>query len=583
MAGLQKQSYLKGAAILVMANFTVKIIGAVFKIPLANIIGEKGMALFSTAYNLYAVLFVIATAGLPVAVSKMVSECVAKNRHAEAKKIFHAAMTLLTAIGLLGAAVMFFGARIFADLIVVSPDSYLGILAISPAIFFVAVVSAFRGFFQGHSNMTPTALSEIAEALGKLVIGLLLAYLLLPYGLPNAAAGAVLGVTAGAFFACIIMFITYAVNQNKTSAVMMSTGTARPMKQILWELLKIAVPITIGAAVSSLTNIIDMVMIRQRLQSITVTPELFQTLTNYFGIPQLEAVIGELMQVNPSEILYGSYSGFAIPMFNLPPTIVMALSMSVVPAISGAFALKNKNQARRLTESTVRITTMFAVPCAVGLSVLSMPILTAVYNNARAQSMLAILSYAVIFVCLVSVTTAILQASGNVMLPVRNMLIGGVIKIVTNYVFIAIPSIHINGAPISTNLCYLTIAVLNILAIRRIIKPEFSFVEFIVKPVASAIVMGFGAFFSYQAAARLLEAPQITTLVEFLPQSYPITPVDSGVRMKTVFALCIAIGAGAVLYAIMLFLLRSVKRIDVEMLPKGEKIAAVLDKFHLLS
>ena len=125
-------------------------------------------------------------------------------------------------------------------------------------------------------------------------------------------------------------------------------------------------PITIGAAVSSLTNIIDMVMIRQRLQSITVTPELFQTLTNYFGIPQLEAVIGELMQVNPSEILYGSYSGFAIPMFNLPPTIVMALSMSVVPAISGAFALKNKNQARRLTESTVRITTMFAGPCAVG-------------------------------------------------------------------------------------------------------------------------------------------------------------------------------------------------------------------------
>jgi len=172
--------------------------------------------------------------------------------------------------------------------------------------------------------------------------------------------------------------------------------------------------LTIGAAVTSLTNVIDVVMIRQRLQTIPVTQEIYSMLTEFYGLSGAEAVIGQLMKVKPSEILYGAYSGYAIPMFNLPPTIIMALSMSVVPCISAAFAVKNQAEVKKLTESTIRITMLFALPCAVGLSVLSQPILTAVYNNARAASMLTILSYAVIFVSLVSVTTAMLQAVGQV-------------------------------------------------------------------------------------------------------------------------------------------------------------------------
>lgn len=580
---MKKQSYLKGAFILVVANALVKVIGALFKIPLANIIQEEGMAIFSTAYNLYACMFVIATAGLPVAVSKMVSASLAKHNTQETKKIFKAALLLLTLIGLAGTLVLVLGARIFAEQIVNSPSSYLSIIAIAPAIFFVAVLSAFRGFFQGFSDMLPTALSEVAEALGKLIIGLLLAYILMPTGVVNASAGAVLGVTAGTFFGCIIMAVTYVRRKSTMYPTTASLQESKSTKKIFAELAYLAIPITIGAAVTSLTNVIDVVMIRKRLQTIMVTEEMFKTLTEYYGLSAKEVVIGQAMRVKPSEILYGAYSGFAIPLFNLPPTIIMSLSMSVVPFISAAFAVKNMGEVKKLSESTLRITSLFALPCAVGLSVLSQPILISIYNNARASSMLGILGFAVIFVSLVSVTTAMLQGAGHVMIPVRNMAIGGVVKIATNYFLIAIPGINIGGAPISTTLCYFVIAVLNILSVKKIMKSELSFSGFILRPVIATGIMGVGAYFAYQFVAGLIGAEAINPVISFMPQMAPVTPVASAMRLKIMIAMAVAILVAIVIYAVMVFALRLIKRDDVLMLPKGERLAKLLDKFHLLS
>lgn len=579
---MKKQSYLKGAFILVLANALVKVIGALFKIPLANIIEEEGMAIFNTAYNLYACMFVIATAGLPVAVSKMVSSSLAQKNHAEVNKIFKAAVSLLSLIGVAGTLILFLGAKAFVGL-ADSPSSYLSVLAISPAIFFVALLSAFRGYFQGYSDMVPTALSEVTEALGKLVIGLALAYVLMPSGVVNASAGAVLGVTAGTFFALLIMVITYVVRKRNNKVISGSLAESRSTKTIFIDLVKIAIPITIGAAVMSLTNVIDVVMIRQRLQTIMVTQEMAISLTEYYGLSKAEVIIGQLMRVKPSEILYGSYSGYAIPMFNLPPTIIMSLSMSVVPFISAAFAVKNMGEVKKLSESTVRITVLFSVPCAVGLSVLSQPILAAVYNNARAASMLGILGYAVIFVSLVSVTTAMLQGAGYVMIPVRNMAIGAAVKIITNYILIAIPYVNIGGAPISTNLCYITIAVLNIISVKRIMKPDLTLSGLIIRPAIASGAMGVGAFFAYRGAAKLLGVQMLDLTLNFLPQNAPFTPVVSSDRAKIIIALGVAIGVAVIIYAIMTFALRLIKRDDVLMLPKGEQLTKLLDRFHLLS
>ncbi|MBR5156195.1 MAG: oligosaccharide flippase family protein [Clostridia bacterium] len=570
MAGIKKQSFLTGTAILVAANFLVKLIGAVFKIPLAHILEEEGMALFSSAYNFYAILFVIATAGLPVAVSKMVSESTAKNNEQEARKIFKASLILLTVIGLLGGCVLFFCSGLLAKS-VGSENSALGIMAIAPAIFFVAVMSAFRGYFQGRSNMTPTAMSEVAEALGKLIIGLMLASLLLPTGLINSAAGAVLGVTAGSFLGCLTIFIIYIIDKKKIqSASLPITQPVRSMRTIMLRLAVIAIPITFGAAVSSLTNLIDLFIIRKRLGGIIVSSQMHNTLLEYFGLSASECVIGEVLSTKATEILYGAYSGFAVPMFNLPLTIVTALSMCLVPAISGAFALKSMNKVRRFTEISIRLTTLFALPCAAGLSLLSEPVLAVVYNNARAQSMLIVLGWAVIFVCLVSVTTAILQASGHVMIPVINMGIGAVVKIASGFVLLAAPNINIGGAPISTVLCYLTIALLNLWAIFKIIKPEFSILNNIIKPVIAVVLMMAAAYFTYQITGSMLGAPELNKTVTFLPQTAPVTPLASDAQLTVAISLFAAILVGAIVYFASIWLLKAVKKDDIATITKHE-------------
>ncbi len=582
---LKKQTYLEGAMTLVLANLVVKVIGALFKIPLANILKEEGMALFSTAYNFYTVLFVVATAGLPVAVSKMVSESLAKKNNKEVDRIFKAAVSLLSVLGIIGALILFIGAKAFANL-TGSSGSYLGIVAISPAIFFVSVLSAFRGYFQGMSNMVPTAFSEVIEALSKLLVGLFLAYFLMPSGIVNAASGAVLGVTSGVLFAALFMVIAYVLNRKKMGAATLSSDTsARTTKEIFLSLLKIAVPITIGAAVSSVTNVIDMVMIRQRLQEIVVTEDMFKTLTEFYGLSPDSVIIGKNILEKPSEILYGAYSGFAVPLFNLPPTIVTALSMSIVPAISSAFAVKNYSEAKKLTESTVRITTLFSLPCAVGLSVLSAPVLLVVYNNVRSEHMLFILAYAVIFVCLVSVTTATLQATGKVMIPVYNMLAGGIVKIVTNFILVGSHDLNIGGAPISTLLCYLTIATLNIIAVKKVISPRFNLADNVLKPLVAAAVMGVSAFFSYDFIAGLIGAPKFdfSLAFQFTESLPPITPVAGDLRLKATLALVGAIMIAAIVYFVMIFLLKAIKKDDISMMPKGEKILKLLTKCKLIS
>jgi len=577
---IKKQSFMEGAAVLVVAHLVVKIIGACFKIPLANILQETGMAFFSRAYNLYAAMFVMATAGLPVAVSKMVSESLAKQNYGESKKVLRAAVILLTIIGTVGTGILFFGARSFAEGAFQSPGSYLSIVAISPAILFISILSAFRGYFQGHSNMIPTAYSEVIESVAKLVIGLVGAYFLMSVSVELASAGAVFGVTLGGLFALLLLLYFYYKNKNNTPAY--DTVATRSTGKIFVRLLTIAIPITIGAAVMSLTNVIDTFMIGNRLQAISVNQEIARTLTEFFGVTAQDATIGGNLSHKAADVMYGSYSGYAMSLFNLPPSIVTSISMSIVPAISAALAISNKAQARLLTESSIRITTIFSLPCAIGLSVLSTPILIGLYNNARAQDTLALLSLAIVFVCIVSVSTAILQAAGHVFIPVRNMLIGGLFKIISNYVLIGIPALNIGGAPISTFCCYLLIAVLNLISIHRIIHPQFDVKNFVLKPLVAAFIMGVIVYLSYNVAAGLLGCPILNLTIDFLPQVSPATPVLSAVRLKTIVALGISIVIGVVAYVAAILLLRAVQTEDVEMLPKGKRIAIFLKKFNLI-
>ncbi len=556
MGQQKRQTFLHGAFILVVGSIMVKLIGAGFKIPLANLIDKEGMGYFSTAYTLYA-FFVLTAKGLSVAVSKMVSESASLGRSRESDRIFYVASAILGMVGISGTAVLYFGAAGFSGAFG-NPMAELCIKSISPAVLFVALLSAFRGYFQGKQNMYPTAISEVIEALGKLVVGILLALLYIKVSIVYAAAGAVLGVSIGTFAAFLLVAAFFIVHKRRSLSAV--GGHIRSIRSIARELVVIAFPITIGASISSLTGVVDMVTIINRLKLIVhVSPQFIQKFGAMIDSAKFTGGIYEEL----ANALYGLYTGYAITLFNLPLTLIVALSISVLPAISAALARRDERSAQKLIQSVLRITMMFALPCAAGLYALSAPILKMLYNDALADTLLQITAFSVVFVSFVQVTSAVLQAYGKMHIPLINMLIGCAVKIVLNFLLIGMPSVHINGAPIGTAACYLIISVLNLICIIRItgFKPSVS--ELLIKPLIASAGM---------AAVSVLVLHAVGG-VGFLSGRFAVLGR---------IAVLPAIAAGGAVYVLLILLVGAVKESDLAMLPMGAKAAKILGRLHLL-
>ncbi len=567
--------FLQGALILAGANFLVKIIGALFKVPLYNLIGEDGSGIFNVAYQIYTFMFIIATAGFPIAVSKMVAESIARGDEYDARRIFQTATFLLGVIGIIGSTVLYTFAEPLANLLG-NGDSALGIKVIAPGVFFVSLVSAYRGYFQGKQNMFPTAGSEVVEAGGKLLIGIAAASVIMSMqatsNIPGAsfpdgvfsshgrtvysATGAIFGVTAGTFLALALMLIIYSSKERKIKPI--PCKEIRPRKEILKNLVKIAIPITIGASVSSLTSLVDLATIMNRL---VVNPDVFDSYAHLFakgtefaGKALEEGWQGITLLQKKANSLYGVYTGQAQTMFNLPLTIVVGLSMSIVPAISTALAEKNIKDAQTMTRSVLKITSIFALPCAVGFYVLAEPILRILYSDANGSMLLGKLAFAVPFVALVSVSNSVLQSYGKVYYPVFNMLIGGVVKVLMNYTLI--PVWGIDAAPLATTACYGIIAVLNFFCITYKLKVKINPFDMVLRPLCASVVMGAVVAVLYRSISGIIPFSRIVTIA--------------------------AIGVGAIVYLVAVLLVKALDRDDVLNLPKGEKIAALMTKYKLL-
>ncbi len=570
--------FIKGALILALANFVVKIIGAFFKVPLYELIGKEGSGIFNVAYQIYTFMFIIATAGFPIAVSKMVAESIAHDDMHDARRVFETAAILLGIIGFLGSVILYAFADELSNFLG-NPDSALGIRVIAPAVFFVSLVSAYRGYFQGRQNMYPTAASEVIESSAKLILGLMAASFVVGMAVNTAlscdldfgtmeiasthtkmiysATGAILGVTAGTFLALMLMMIIYYRREKRLMPILGSPIRSR--RNIMKNLVLIAIPITIGASVSSLTSLVDLATIMNRL---VINPavfdkyaELFAAGTEFAASGAEEGWEGILLLQKKANALYGMYTGQAQTMFNLPLTIVVALSMSIVPAISTSLAEKNFGEANSITASVLRITMLFALPCAMGFFVLSEPILKVLYSDANASYLLQKLAGAVAFVALVSVSNAVLQAYGKVYIPVINMLIGGIVKVLMNYFLI--PVWGIDAAPIATTVCYGIIAMLNIVCIISMLKVKLNFVYMVIKPLTAAVIMGAAVAVIYGGLDSIMPGSRIVTIL--------------------------SIGAGAFVYLVALLVVKGLKEEDILNLPKGKNIADIMKKYRLLS
>ena len=530
MQETKKQSFLHGALILSLATALVKIIGAVYKIPFQNMISTEAAGDYKIAYDIYATLFTIATAGLPVAVSKMVSEAEVGRRTRESRRIFRVALMTFVVIGVLGTAALFFGADFWAAQMH-APNAAAAIRVIAPAVFFVAVMCAYRGFYQGQGDMVPTAVSQIIEASFKLVVGLAVAWAVVSAGGTQAmeAAGAMTGVTVGTVFGMLYMILS---GRRRMARLPLGPGeqTVRAPRRIFGELMKISVPITLSASVLGLTNLMDSALVKGRLQS------------------------AALLTGPETDRLFGVYS-LATTLFALPPAFILTLAVSIIPVVVAARARQDKAGVNSTILSSLRITGLLALPSAGGLTALSTPIINLLYGSSKspeevalAGSLLFTLGFSVLFVCLMSLTNSILQSLGLVNIPVLTMLAGGLVKLVCNWLLVGNPEIGIQGAPIGTLGCYVTISVLNLVVIAR-----------------AAEVKGLLAVFA---------KPMVATggMVLIVYGTYLLGEHLIGGRLAVIAAIALGVCA----YGILLLLLRGILREDLLLIPKGEKLARLL-------
>ena len=528
VAQTQKQnSFFGGAAILAAGILIVKLIGMFYKIPLINIIGEAGAADFNNAYNIYAVLLTVSTAGLPVAVSKLVSEANALNRRNQVSRVFHVALVTFIILGSISSLIMFIFAQPLANL---QGDSLAApaVRVMALSCFFVCTMSAYRGYAQGHSDMVPTAVSQVLEAMTKLIVGLFLAWYLLRLGFGSefSAAGAIAGVTASGLVSLVYLMIRF---RRKNSAQGLAKTDDRPesAKHILKVLASIAIPITLSSSVVPITTYLDTVQVQNLLQS----------------------ALGYSEELAVS--LYGCYQK-AITIYNLPSAFMVSLTACIVPAVSAALTKKDKIGAGKIAESALRVGALLALPAGVGLAVLSGPIIQMLYpetNQEIASHCLMVLGIASAFVCMMLLCNAILQANGRAALPIWFIAIGSATKLIVNFILVQMPSVGIKGAPVGTLVCFMLVSVMELIAIKRVTPHPPKYLRVFVKPVIAAAIMG--------AAARA---------------AYGILAGHLGNTMSVAGGIVV----GAIVYAILVLVLRIVSKDDLSLMPKGDKIAKLL-------
>ena len=605
--GSSKQNtFFGGAAILAVGILVVKLIGMFYKIPLTNIIGEQGNADFNNAYYIYSVLLTISTAGLPVAVSKLVSEANALGRHNQVRRTFQLSVLLFLGLGVLSFLVMYFKADALAGLMN-DDKAAAGIRALAPAVVCVGCLAALRGYSQGHNDMAPTSISQIIEALCKLAVGLALAYWLIKAGQSAdvAAAGAITGVTVGTMVALVYMVLNYAFRQAQEHRL--AGDAADSAGNILRDLLRIAIPITLSSSMVGIVTVIDSSLVQGQIQkTLLENPDSWALYAGFVDFAPLEgalaawketlpaggaatmaALSAQVEQLSPpaaavalkeavqavSRTLYGNYSG-ALNIYNLPTSLMAAVTAAVIPAVSGALARRDRRGASRVAGSAMRISALVAFPMGVGLFVLGTPIIRLLFTKLNADlagPLLSTLGLATVFVCMMLVCNSILQAHGFVSLPVLVMIVGGALKIFTNYRVVVMPGVGIYGAPAGNILCFGLCLGLDLILIARVIPRRPRYLEIFLKPMLASTLMGGAAWAVYGLGSRLLirlgklcVADQVTKEVLGLSRA--------GNALVTLLAIAVAMAV----YGVLAVALRAISRDDLALMPKGDKIARLL-------
>ena len=548
--GGKAKSFVAGAAILAVAGLIVKILGAVYRIPLNNLIGTEGMSYYAVAYPYYSWLLVISSAGLPAAISKLVSERVTRGDHKAAYRVFQIAFRILLVIGIITTILMAALARPLARMSDLDGAS-LSFLALAPSLLFVSVMCAYRGYLQGLQQMTGTALSQITEQFIKLIAGLYLARKLLPKGPEYAAQGALLGVTISEVLGLVVIAFFYYRQRKNGLAVMIRQAPVmakESTRSVIRYLAAMAIPITLGASIMPLTGIADSALILNSLKNSSKAIEWAQSSGVVVQAKDAADLVGRWAQS-----AYAIFRSYVTTIINMPAVLTSALAMSLVPAMSAYLASNKKKSAKRAAVTGMKLSMIIGAPCAVGLFVLARPILMLLFKSsldnpgkiAMAESIMQISAIGVLFLSVVQALTGVLQGIGRPRIPVINLVLGGLVKIFSMILLMKIMNIY--GAALSTVFCYAVAAVLDTLWLIRYMHLKIDIFDVFGKPMLASLTMGIYAAAVFQK-------------------------LDGRGNIATLLAIAVAVG----IYGAMVVLLRMFSPSDLEFVPGGRKLAKLL-------
>ena len=538
MSEKKGQNFLHGAAIYTVGIILVKILGAVYKIPLGNILDDEGFAFFDITYKIYNFFLTIATAGLPVAMSRLISEADSLDRDNQVYRIFKVSTATFLALGAVGTAVMMlFPSEIASYMHKIQTTKSIFVMA--PSVVLVCVTAAYRGYAQGHADMIPTTVSQVVETAVKVVVGLGAAGWLYKkgYSMEICVAGAILGTTVSSLAA---MFYMMAAVHRKYPVKPPKEANDKPPsnKWVLSNLLRIGIPITISTSIMSVIQLLDAGITMARLQGAA-------------GYSDTAA-----------GVLYGVY-GKAMTVYNVPSAFVVPFLSSIVPAVAAARMKQGPGEAANIAESAMRMCTLLCLPMAIGMAVLAEPCMKVLYPQAASQGALLLFELGITcyFMTMSLMTNSILPANGNERLPLISIVLGGVVKVVVTYVLVGNPNINIYGAPIGTLCCYIVMLGSNLYFMARHMARPVNIGRVLGRSGLSAVIMGIAAWAVWSLLHGLMGGV-LTTV--------------AGRELNVMLPLVAAVGTGVVVYCVLVIALRAITLEDMKLFPKGEKLAKKL-------
>ena len=467
---MSKKSLISGISILGITGLICKGVGVLYRIPLANIVGGEGLGLYQQVFPAYNLLLTLTSAGIPVAISRTVSHYVTLGKPGMAKRVFRVALGMLSVLGLIASGLMLLLSGSLARW-VGTPEGRDSYMCIAPSLLLVCVMSAFRGYMQGTRNMMPTAISQLIEQVGKVALALPLAAVGMQRGgWPLGAAGALLGTSIAEGVAMAYMMIDYAFKARRSEII--GAPETREGK-VAGSLVRVAIPITLGACIVPLASTIDSAMLKNLLMA--------------GGLTSSEA-----------GTRYGLYSGLVLTMINVPTAIAMAMSTNLVPDIAAGRARGDDGYVRAQALTGLKVGALVGFPCSVGMSLLAEPILFLCYGGSRytaaqlhlTASLLQVSALTIILFTMVQVTSGILQGAGRQKIPMYTLIAGVLCKIALNYILVGIPAIGIAGAPIASIVCYSVSLIPNLIATCRVTGMRFNWTEIVLKPLGCSLGMG---------------------------------------------------------------------------------------------